>query len=37
MAVKRAGETPQYKVLKDRAQLTIESLKKELKEQGVLK
>lgn len=30
MAVKRSGEKPEYQILKDRALLTIESLKKEL-------
>jgi type III secretion system low calcium response chaperone LcrH/SycD len=30
LAVKRAGQKPEFKALKDRAQLTIESLKKEL-------
>jgi len=30
MAVKRAGEKPEYQTLKDRALMTIESLKKEL-------
>lgn len=30
MSVKRAGERPEFKTLKDRAALTIESLKKEL-------
>lgn len=30
MAVKRAGEKPQYQTLRDRALLTIESLKKEI-------
>jgi type III secretion system low calcium response chaperone LcrH/SycD len=37
MTVKRAGEKTEYKVLKDRAQLTIESLRKDLKALGVLK
>lgn len=30
MAVKRAGDNPQYQILKDRALLTIEGLKKDL-------
>lgn len=34
MAVKRAGEKPEYQVLKDRALLTIDSLKKELSQIG---
>jgi hypothetical protein len=29
MAIKRSGEKPEFRTLKDRAQLTIESLKKE--------
>ena len=37
MTVKRAGEKPEYKVLKDRALLTMETLKRDLKKQGVLK
>lgn len=32
LAVKRAGNKPEYQVLKDRALLTIDSIKKELKE-----
>jgi type III secretion system low calcium response chaperone LcrH/SycD len=32
MAVKRAGEKPEYQTLKDRALLTIEGLKKEIEE-----
>ncbi len=34
MAVKRAGEKPEYQTLKDRARLTLESLKKEITELG---
>jgi type III secretion system low calcium response chaperone LcrH/SycD len=32
LAVKRAGERPEYQVLKDRAKLTIENLKREMEE-----
>jgi len=31
MAIKKAGDKPEYQVLKDRALLTVETLKKELK------
>ncbi len=40
MAVKRSADKPEYQILKDRALLTIESLKKEIEKQktsGVLK
>lgn len=35
MAVERAGDQPAYQVLKERALLTIENIKKELEKQGV--
>lgn len=35
MAVKRSGEKPEYQVLKERAVLTIQNLKKELSSQGI--
>ncbi|MBA3957381.1 MAG: SycD/LcrH family type III secretion system chaperone [Parachlamydiaceae bacterium] len=35
MAVKRAGDKPEYQVLKERALLTIQNLKKEIGELGV--
>lgn len=34
MAVKRAGEKPEYQTVRDRAKMTIESLKKELEEKN---
>jgi type III secretion system low calcium response chaperone LcrH/SycD len=34
MAIKRAGDKPQYATLKDRAALTVASLKQELKTKG---
>lgn len=34
LAVKRAGEKQEYQVLKDRAKLTIQNLKKEMEEQA---
>jgi len=37
MAVKRAGETPEFLPLKDRAKMMIKRLKKELKEKGMIK
>lgn len=35
LAVKRAGEKPEYQILKQRALLTIENLKKELAQAGI--
>ncbi len=37
MAVKRSGNKPEFQTLKDRAEMTVQSLRKELETQGVLK